>query len=555
MPEHRPVISSATRIGICTLTSRITGLIRDMLLVHTFGAGWVLDSFFYGFQIPNLFRRLFGEGALAAVFVPTFTHTLESEGRPPAWQLLARTLALLTVAIVLVVLVIEAVVLVIWLMNPGEEARRLILGLTALMLPFMLTICLIALFSSILNCVGSFVPAAVTPIILNLVMIAALTWFRPTIDPGRGIDDSATQIFGVAASVLVAGVLQILFLLPVLRRHGVGLGWRFDLRDPRLKKMLASAGPVVLGQGVLAFGVFIDAQICMLLTHVEGNPETGTLFGLSFAYPLQEGALSAITVAQRLYQFPLGVFGISLAVAALPMFSRLATRKDWTGWTGEVGSSLRLAVFAGLLAGCMMVLLAEPIVRLLFEYRAFGPDDTVRAARVLACYGFGMWAFCTHHIVLRGFYSVGDVRTPLRISCFLVPANVALSLVLVWFDAVREAAFGIATSVTSALAVIVGIVLLQRRTSARLVDRSLLAAVGKMVLAALLAVVVVLALRPLWTAEPVQTALPLIVHRTIDALGSLALGLAAYLASAWALRLPEVRLLLKRRRTVGNRGD
>jgi putative peptidoglycan lipid II flippase len=555
MPEHRPVISSATRIGICTLTSRLTGLIRDMLLVHTFGAGWVLDSFFYGFQVPNLFRRLFGEGALAAVFVPAFTHTLETEGRPSAWRLLARTLALLTVAIVLVVLVIEAIVLVIWLMNPGDEARRLILGLTALMLPFMLTICLIALLSSILNCVGSFVPAAIAPIILNLVMIAALAWFRPTIDPGRGIDDRATQVFGVAASVLVAGVLQILFLLPVLRRYGVGLGWRFDLRDPRLKKMLAAAGPVVLGQGVLALGVFIDAQICTLLTHVQGDLETRSLFGLSFTYPLQEGALSAITVAQRLYQFPLGVFGISLAVAALPTFSRLATRKDWAGWTGEVGRSLRLAVFAGLLAGCMMILLAEPIVRLLFEYGEFGPGATTRAARVLACYGFGMWAFCAHHIVLRGFYSVGDVRTPLRISCFLVPANVALSLVLVWSDVVREAAFGIATSTTSALAVIVGTVLLQRRTLARLVDRPLLTAMGKMVLAALLAVIVVAALRPLWTAEPGPMALPLIVHRAIDALGSLALGSAVYLASAWALRLSEVRLLLKHRRTVGNRGD
>jgi putative peptidoglycan lipid II flippase len=355
----------------------------------------------------------------------------------------------------------------------------------------------------------------------------------------------------VAASVLVAGVVQLLFLVPVLRRHGVDLGWRFDLRDPKLRRMLAAAGPVVLGQGVLAFGVFIDAQLCQLLYHKAGAPETATLLGVSFAYPLEEGALSVITVAQRLYQFPLGVLGISLAVAALPTFSVLAAREDWPGWCREVASSLRLAMFAGLLAGSMMILLAEPIVRLLFEYGEFGPDDTARAARVLACYGFGMWAFCTHHIVLRGFYSLGDVRTPLWISCFLVPGNMALSLLLVWFDAVREAAFGISTSVTSAIAVLVGVVLLERRTAPRLLTRSAVLAVGSMLAAALLAMVAVAALRPLWIAEPARAALPVIVHRALDAFGGLVLGSAVYLGVARLFGLPEVRMLLERRRRGG----
>ena len=129
MSEHRPVVSSAKLIAGCTLTSRVTGLIRDMLLVHTFGLTWVHDAFLYAFQLPNLFRRLFGEGALAAVFVPTFTRTLETEGRPSAWRVLARTLALLTVTILIVMMAIELVVLVIWLLNP--EVNRLILSLTA----------------------------------------------------------------------------------------------------------------------------------------------------------------------------------------------------------------------------------------------------------------------------------------------------------------------------------------------------------------------------------------------------------------------------------------
>lgn len=544
MSEHRPVLSSAKLIAGCTLTSRVTGLIRDMLLVHTFGATWALDAFFYGFQFPNLFRRLFGEGALAAVFVPTFTRTLETEGRPSAWKLLARTLALLSVTIVVVILVIEAILLAIWLLSPGGTARQIILAVTALMLPFMLTICVVALFSSILNCVGSFVPAALTPVVLNLVMIAGIVWLAPAI----GGDDPQRQIFGVAISVLVAGGLQLVLLTPVLRGHGVALGWSLQPRDPHVREMSRKMMPVLFGQGVLVFGIFLDAQICALLTHVESGSATGTLFGLSFAYPLKEGALSALTVAQRLYQFPLGVLGISLAVAALPTFSRLATHADWPGWTREVTRSLRLAVFVGLLTGGLMVVLAEPIVQLLFEYRKFDPTATARAARVLMFYGFGMWAFCVQHIVLRGFYSVGDVRTPVKISCVFVPVNLVISLVLIWFDNVREAAFAISTSITSTLTVVVGMVLLQRRSGARLAGGATARAAAKMLGAALVSVLATSWLRQQWLPALTSAIETTVLRRAVDTLGALALGCVLFLALGALLGLPEPRLLLRYRR-------
>jgi putative peptidoglycan lipid II flippase len=548
MSDHRPVIASAKLIAGCTLTSRVTGLVRDMLLVHSFGAGWVLDSFFYAFQIPNLFRRLFGEGALAAVFVPTFTRTLEKDGRPAAWKLLARTLALLTVTIIAVVLAIETIVLLIWLFHPGEESRQLILGLTALTLPFMLSICVVALLSSILNCVGSFVPAASTPIILNLVMIAALIVFRPTIDPAQGIDDSATQVFGIAASVLVAGVLQLVFLFPVLRANRVPLGWSFQPRDPLVREISQKMIPVLFGQGILLLGTFLDAQVCALLSRVQDGPESTSLLGFTFAYPLQEGALSAITVAQRLYQFPLGVLGISLAVAALPTFSRLAANQNWGGWKTEVTRSLRLAVFVGLLTGAMMIALAEPIVQLLFEYREFGAADTARAARVLRLYGFGMWAFCAQHITLRGFYSIGDVRTPVRISCVLVPINLALSLILIWFDAIREAAFAISTSVTSTAAVIIGIILLQRRSGTHIGIGKTLAVSVRMLVIAVVSALLVWWLRQQWLPHLANAIDATAVRRGVDTLGALTLGCAMFLALGTVLGLPESRLLLRHRR-------
>ena len=544
MGQKRSVVASAKLIAICTLLSRITGLVREMLLAQAFGLQWVQDAFVYGFQIPNLFRRLLGEGAMAAVFVPSFTRTLEQDGAESAWRLLARTLALLCVALVAVILVIEGLVVAIWYFAPvapeSAGSRHLILALTALMLPFMLTICVVALFSAILNCVGSFVPAALAPVLLNICMIVGIGWVAPALRP----DEPEAQVYVVAWSVIVAGVFQVLFLLPVLRANGVSLQWRFEPRDPSVKRMLKLLVPVLVGQGVLAFGVFLDAQICILLTHKAGTPAVMNLFGFAVAYPLEEGALSAITYAQRLYQFPLGVLVISLATAAMPAFSRLAAREEWPAWATEVRQSLRLAVFEGVLAGTMMIVLAQPIVRFLFEYRNFTAADTVRAGYVLVFYGFAMWAYCAQHIVLRGFYSVGDVRTPLKISVAVLPLNVLLTLILVWFDGIREAAVAISSAITSALAVGVGVVVLQRRTDARLLDGRLTGALVKMIVAAGASGVVV------WLVAPALSGIVSgrLAARALETLGPLVIGTAVFLAVAWLMRLPEARLLLTQRR-------
>ncbi|MGE0479186.1 MAG: murein biosynthesis integral membrane protein MurJ [Phycisphaerae bacterium] len=564
MPTPRPVLSSAKRIALCTLASRITGLLRDILLARTFALSWVQDAFSYAFALPNLFRRLFGEGGLAPVFIPTFTQTLERDGPDAAWRLLARTFALLTVALVAVTLLIEGVVLAAWLlappMTPEQLAERsLLLGLTALMMPFMISICLLALFAAILNVVGSFVPGALAPVVLNICMIAALA--------GVGVALGGTppeqQVWWVALSVLIAGVLQLLTLRPALRAHGVRVAWQLDTADPTVRRMLRLLPPVALGQGVLAFGVFLDAQICILLTRTAGAPPTiGWLGGV--AYPLSEGALSALTYAQRLYQFPLGVLVISLATAALPAFSRLAAQRDWAAWTNEVRALTRMALFESVLAGAMMIALAEPIVRLLFEYGEFDAADTTRTAGVLAWYGVGLWAFSAQHIVLRGFYSLHDAATPLRISCAVLPLNLALSVVLVWLPAIRESAFAISSAATYGVAVIVGVLVLQRRQGATTVDRSariingeFAIAVAKMLLAAAAAGAVVAMLTPVWHAVESVSALPEILRRGLATASGLGTGAAVYVLVAALLRLPEAGALLARarRRLRGPRRD
>ena len=546
MSARPSVVSSAKLIAVCTLISRITGLARDILLAQAFGLGWVQDAFSYAFQFPNLFRRLFGEGAMSPVFVPTFTKTLETEGPDAAWRLLARTLALMTVALLVLIVVIALIIAGIWFFLPVDPqkaaSRELLLGLTAVMLPFMLTICVVALLSSILNCMGSFVPAALASVVLNVGMIAGIAWLAPVLCPGH----PHRQVYVVALTVVVSGVLQIVFLLPALRKNRVTLGWQCEWREPTVKKMLQLLPPVALGQGVLAFGVFLDSQICAMLSHVHDTPATTSLLGLQFTYPLQEGALSAITYAQRLYQFPLGVLVISLATAALPAFSRLAAREEWPAWTAEVRQSLRLAVFEGVLAGVMMIMLPEALTRLLFERGRFTSADTLRTGYVVACYGFGLWAFCAQHIVLRAFYSVGDVRTPLAISVVLLPVNVALNLTLIWFEGIREAAFAISSSLTSSASVIVGLVILERRVGERVFDRATLLALVRMAVVGAVTAAVLALVGPRWTALARHIHATL-ASRLCETAGLLVIGTAVFVAVAWVLRLHELSLLVPRR--------
>jgi putative peptidoglycan lipid II flippase len=448
-----------------------------------------------------------------------------------------------------ITLLIETGILVAWLFAPGDEARRLLLGLTALMLPFMLGICVVALFASVLNCVGSFFPAAITPLILNVVMLVGILILGPAFS-GEHIgavpaeDKASMQIYGVGLSVILAGAAQLVFLTITLRGNGVPLRWNFAPRDPVVRQMMRSMTPVVMGQGILLLGTFIDVTICKLLTHTAERPTTANWFGLSFTYPLDEGALSVLNVSQRLYQFPLGVLAISIAVAALPAFSRLAAREQWPRWATEVRSSFQLSLFVGLIAGGVMVLMPSAIVRMLFEYGRFTPHDTARAARVLAAYGIGMWAFCCQHIVLRGFYSVGDVQTPLKISCVLVPFNIALSLVLVWFDSVREAAFGVATSVTSIINVVVGLAILQHKQKTPLFERTAVSALIRMLLSLAAALIATWSYRTMLAGWRDSTDTHVIIVRSIDVLGALAIGGVVYLAVAALLRLHEPRALI-----------
>jgi putative peptidoglycan lipid II flippase len=549
MSRDRSVVSSAVVLGVCTLLSRVTGFVRDMLVNSHFGLTSVADSFWFAFTIPNLLRRLFAEGAIAAVFVPPFTKKLARSQKAEAWRLLARTLALQTLALSVIIALIELALLAIWWFAPGgpevRAERGLVLLLTAIMQPYTLTVCVTALFASILNCVGSFAPAGIVSAILNVGMIVGLY-------AAKGLSDhTETQAAIIAASVVVSGVAQILFLVPSLRAKEVSIGWELNTSDPDVRAMLTSFVPVVFGQGALLLGTLLDNVICWGFRSTERTGPIANWFGVTFTLPLDEGALATLNIAQRLYQFPLGVAAISLAIAALPKLSRLLAHSDWDGWSRELRSALRLSLFVGLLSGVLLIVMGDSFFRLLFERGRVGPEGTARAAPVIAAYGWGMWAFCAQQIVLRGFYSRDDVRTPLRMSLLLVPLNSIISFALIWHPAVREAAFGWASTVTSSLGVIFGLIFLRRGAGAGVVNREFAGAAARMLIASIAAAVAVAYVTPMALARGREWLSSETAARVGETLIGISAGVLVYLAAGALLRLPEpgmlVRALLRRR--------
>lgn len=539
--QHSRFLGSARLIAVCTLVSRVTGLARDVTMNHIYGQGWVQDAFNYGFLIPNLFRRLFGEGALSAVFVPVFTDVLDKDGRAAAWTLLGRVTGLLVLVLCLLVILLELVALAVYQLSDGGPMRDLQIGLTAVMVPFMLGVCLVALFASILHCLQDFTAPALLPIVLNAMIVTGAIVIGPLFG-----DELHKQVYGVGICVIAASILQLLIIVPVLRNHGIRFKLSLDRNDENLRRMMRMFLPIVLGQGVLLFNVFFDTWIITMLTRGPEQPETFSFFGSQLAYPLEKGALSAVNNAHRLYQFPLGVLAVSLATAALPAFSLLAARKDMTGLRSAVAQSLRLAIFVGLPSGLMLIILGKPIISLLFEHGRFDHDDTIRAATVLRWYGLGMTAFCCQHILLRGFYCLKDTMTPMKISCWLVGLNITLNLILVWY--LREQAFGISTAITATLHVCISVLLLRRRLGGRMGATVISLSAVRTLIASAVACFVTWYIHD-WTSSLDLHGLGRTGAAAIQVFGPLAGAVASFFLVSTALRMDEPRWLLTRLRT------
>lgn len=516
-------------VSLLTVVSRVLGLVRDMALASRFGNGPIFDAFTVAFRLPNLARALLGEGALTTAFLPAFVGTLQRDGEAAARRLAAAVFLTLAVVLVCLVALIELLLWGVGMLVPLSSEAAFLLRLTSILMPYVIFICLAAQLSAILQALGRFFWPALVPIVLNGLWLVAL-W---TIVPQWS--DASTQMVVMCGCLVAAGCVQLLVPAAPL----VGLGYRFQpqFREtwPQVRLILQQMLPVVVGLSVTQLNNVLDSLVTWTFAAPEqGNQELPWWPGV--AYPLQAGTASALYLGQRLYQFPLGVFGVALGTILFPIFSAHAQRNDLAALKQDYALGVRLVLSIGVPASAGLILLAVPLTRLCFERGAFDAVDVQQTATMIAAYGSGVWAYCGLLITQRAFYALGDRRTPLSFGMWALALNITLNLSLIW----SLGGMGVALSTTLIAA-------WQFLATGRALSRRLGGLDGSSIGVTLAKVSLATAVMSL-AAVGVAWLLPMVVaSRAAAVLVPLVVALATYFGMAVLIGLREPLQLISRR--------
>jgi len=431
---------SAGLTGAATLVSRILGLLRDQVLAAIFGASNDMDAFVVAFRIPNLVRDLFAEGAMSAAFVPTFTERLALDGKNNAWRLANNLLGslLVTTSALVVLGIVFARPLV--MLYAGDFARvpgkvDLTIRLTRLLLPFLPMVAGAAALMGMLNSLHYFFVPALAPALFNIATIVCAFLLVPLM-PALGLP----PITAIAIGALLGGVLQVLVQWPPLRQEGFRYRFMFDVREPGLRRVLMLMGPGTIGLAATQVNLFVNT----LLATTQG---TGAVSWLSFAF--------------RLMYLPIGLFGVSIATAALPAVSRFAAVGDEDGIRRTAAQAMAMMMVLNVPATLGLVTLADPIVRLLFERGHLTASDTASTAAALRFYAIGLVGYATARIISPVFYAMKRSRVPVVVSICTVAINLAANITLVRLMGFRGLALG--TSLAMLVNGVALLVLLRRR--------------------------------------------------------------------------------------------
>jgi putative peptidoglycan lipid II flippase len=415
------MLKSSGALAGATLASRILGLARDTVYSNFMGTTAVASAFMLAFQVPNLFRRLLGEGALSAAFIPIFKRKEFEEGEKEMWRAANAVLSGLLVSASIVSALAMLGISIALATHSFRPDTELMLQLLRIMFPYTLLVCLAAALIGMANARNQFFIPALGATALNVVMIASVWFLAPHM--GKTLD---TQIFALAIGVLVAGLAQAGFQLPGLHREGFRFQWVSPWRDPTVREVVRKMAPASIG--VAAF------QINILVTQ-------------SFSFWFEKDIVSIFYYATRLMEFPQGMFGISLATYLLPTLSGLASQKNYPEFRTTLKQGLGYLAFVNLLAGAMAFALAGPIVRLIFQHGNFHSGDTARVAGVLMALAPGLFFFSAVNILARAFYALHDIRTPMKISIFSLGINLVFALILV--QRFREVGLGVANTLSA----------------------------------------------------------------------------------------------------------
>lgn len=449
------MIKGFRQIALLTAISRVFGLIRTIVYCHFFGAGGLLDAWFIAFKIPNLSRRLFGEGAASASFIPVYTQQLNQDKKQAA-RLANTVLTLVWLLLTILVLIAWAGIWAYVKFFGANSETSMVLSLTSIMLPYMPMVCLVALMAGILNVHRHFAAPAAAPIILNIFIISVVVFTGVVLKmpPGQ-------QVFAVAIIVLFAGLVQIAMQIPFLVKSGLTLRPTWEIHSEALKRIVLLMIPMILGLIVTQMNTLLDDLIAWWLS---ASPEKGSFFifrGSMIEYPLTRGCVTYLNVAQRLYQLPLGVFGISLATAIFPVMSREAAEKNFDALALTISKGIRGAFFVAIPATAGLILVARPLISVILQHGAFKAIDTEITAYTLLFYSLGLSGFFMQHILARAFYSMEDSKTPMLSAVTAVTMNIVLNLTLVWF--MGTAGLALSTAICSYLQIVILFCLLRKR--------------------------------------------------------------------------------------------
>jgi putative peptidoglycan lipid II flippase len=419
------MLKSSGAMAGATLASRVLGLVREMAYASFMGNCPVASAFILAFQVPNLFRRLLGEGALTAAFIPIFKRKEVTHGEAEMWRSANAVISGLVIgaAVVTVLVVLGVSVALAVGKERFDDETALMLRLLRLMFPYMLLVCLAAVFIGMANARGHFFVPALGAVVLNVIMIASVWLLAPHM--GHTLDQ---QIFGLAIGVLLAGLAQALFQLPTLSREGYRYYWVSPWGDPTVREVVQKMLPGSIG--VAAF------QINVLMTQC-------------FSFWFGKTIVATFSYAVRLMELPQGMFGISLATYLLPTLAGLAASKKYPEFRQTLSQGLSYLAFANLIASAIAFALAVPIVRLIFERGMFSADATHRAGLALACLAPGLLMFSMNNILGRAFFALDDIKTPMKISILCLALNLIFAFWLV--QPYREAGLGVANTLSASL--------------------------------------------------------------------------------------------------------
>jgi putative peptidoglycan lipid II flippase len=430
-------------------------MIRDVVTAAMLGmsVGGVMDSFVVAFRLPDMARKLFGDGTISVSYIPVFSEIWRKDRRK-AWNLLSVVLGVVFVFLTIIVVIGEVLCYVGFTFFPPDSKVYFISHLLALMFPYLILICMAAIASATLQTLERFSIPAIIPSVLNIIWLFGILIIAP-----QCTNDPAAQCYILTSCILVAGVIQLFLHYPVLMRYGFRFDFQFSNVSAELSKIFKDFFPQIFGLMSIQINILVSIGIAWLFSGQSGD--VIRWLGGAVTYPLRVGASSSIYYSERVFDFPQGLIGLAIATVIYPLLSRHAAMYDFRSFKDDLSLGVRILLAFSIPASVGLMIMSERLSHLLFQRGAFTPNDMFRTADMIFWFSSGVWAFCLLPLVVRAFYLLGDIRTPFRVGLIGFLVNLILDLVLIWFC--REQGLAIAASATAGLQALILLIILAQK--------------------------------------------------------------------------------------------